>query len=80
MAREGKRVICLAGDGSIMMNLQELETIAFLGLPVKIVLLNNGGYLSIRQTQDNLFGGHRVGEGPATGVGLRTIAVGDDVA
>ena len=66
----GRRVICLSGDGSIMMNLQELQTIASMWLPIKIILFNNGGYVSIRQTQDNLFAGHRVGEGPATGVTL----------
>lgn len=63
-------MICLSGDGSIMMNLQELQTIASMRLPIKIILFNNGGYVSIRQTQDNLFAGHRVGEGPATGVTL----------
>jgi acetolactate synthase-1/2/3 large subunit len=62
------RVICLAGDGSMQMNLQELQTIAHHRLPVKIFVFDNAGYASIRQTQDNLFAGHRVGEGPATGV------------
>jgi len=52
----GKRVICLAGDGSIQMNLQELQTILTHRLPVKIFLLNNDGYHSIRQTQQNFFG------------------------
>ncbi|RYY05296.1 MAG: thiamine pyrophosphate-binding protein, partial [Alphaproteobacteria bacterium] len=45
-----KRVICIAGDGSIMMNLQEMQTIAGYGLPVKVFLLNNNGYVSIFQT------------------------------
>ena len=62
------RVICLAGDGSIQMNLQELQTIRQHGLPVKVFVFDNDGYASIRQTQDNLFAGHRVGEGPASGV------------
>jgi acetolactate synthase I/II/III large subunit len=62
------RVICLAGDGSIQMNLQELQTIAHHQLPIKVFVFDNGGYLSIRQTQDNLCGGRRVGEGPTTGV------------
>lgn len=64
------RVICLAGDGSMMMNLQELQTIAGMGLPVKILVFDNDGYVSIRQTQDNLFGGNHVGEGPDSGVTL----------
>ena len=51
-ARGGGRVICLAGDGSLQMNVQELQTVAHHGWPVKIFVLNNGGYLSIRQTQN----------------------------
>jgi acetolactate synthase-1/2/3 large subunit len=64
------RVICLAGDGSIQMNIQELQTIVHHELPIKIFVFNNAGYLSIRQTQDNLFAGRRVGEGPRSGVSL----------
>jgi acetolactate synthase-1/2/3 large subunit len=64
------RVICLAGDGSMQMNLQELQTIVGNRLPVKIFVFDNDGYLSIRQTQDNLFGGNHVGEGPDSGVTL----------
>lgn len=62
------RVICLAGDGSSMMNLQELQTIRGLNLPVKVFLYNNGGYLSIQQTQGNYFADNIVGCGPASGV------------
>lgn len=65
---EGGRVICLAGDGSIQMNLQELQTIAQHELPIKVFIFDNDGYVSIRQTQDNLFGGRRVGEGPDSGL------------
>ena len=61
-------VVCLAGDGSIMMNLQELETIAGNNLPIKIFILNNGGYVSIFQTHRNFFGGVEVGGGPKSGV------------
>ena len=63
-----QRVICLAGDGSMQMNLQELQTIVGNRLPVKIFVFDNDGYVSIRQTQDNLFGGNHVGEGPDSGV------------
>lgn len=57
----GKRdVICLAGDGSLQMNIQELQTVVHHQLPIKIFVLNNDGYASIRQTQDSLFGGNRV--------------------
>jgi acetolactate synthase-1/2/3 large subunit len=55
IARRGGRVICLDGDGSIQMNLQELQTIVHNKLNIKIVWLNNNGYHSIRQTQMNLF-------------------------
>ena len=67
VARQGERVICLAGDGSIQLNIQELQTIAHHRWPVKIFVLNNGGYLSIRQTQSNFFG-KMIGEGPSSGV------------
>jgi acetolactate synthase-1/2/3 large subunit len=53
--RKGQRVICLEGDGSIQMNLQELQTIVHNKLNIKIFWLNNNGYHSIRQTQTNLF-------------------------
>ena len=64
------RTICIDGDGSIMMNLQELATIAHNCLNVKIILLNNHGYHSIRQTQRNLFKGAFVGIDAETGVGF----------
>ncbi len=63
----GERVICLAGDGSIQLNIQELATIAGRQLPIKIFVLNNGGYLSIRTSQTNFFG-RLLGESPQSGV------------
>ena len=63
-----RQTICLEGDGSIMMNLQELQTILTNHLPVKIFLINNNGYHSIRLTQNNLFKEHcKVGIGPESG-------------
>ena len=60
--------ICLEGDGSIMMNLQELQTIISNRLPIRIYLINNNGYHSIRITQTNLFSEHtKVGIGPESG-------------
>jgi acetolactate synthase-1/2/3 large subunit len=56
MANPGQPIICLAGDGSIMMNLQELQTISSRNLPVKVFILNNRGYVSIFQTQKNSLG------------------------
>jgi len=67
-ATGGQPVICLAGDGSIMMNLQELQTIVSYNLPIKVFLLNNAGYVSIFQTQRNFFKGAEVGAGPKSGV------------
>ena len=63
-----KPIVCLAGDGSIMMNLQELQTIVGNRLPIKLFILNNSGYVSIFQTHRNFFGGVEVGGGPKSGV------------
>ncbi len=63
-----RQTICLEGDGSIMMNLQELQTILTNKLPIKIFLINNGGYHSIRITQTNLFSNHsKIGIGEESG-------------
>ena len=70
IARGGGRVICIAGDGSIQMNLQELQTIATHRLPIRIFVLNNKGYHSIRQTQANFFPGNPVGCGEESGLGF----------
>lgn len=61
----GKDIICLSGDGSIQMNLQELQTIVHHKLPIKIFVINNEGYHSMRQTEANLFPEHTpFGVGP----------------
>ena len=60
-----KDTICMEGDGSIMMNLQELQTVVTNKLPIKLFMINNNGYHSIRITQNNLFKEHcKVGIGP----------------
>lgn len=64
VAEGGTDIVCLSGDGSIQMNLQELQTIRTNRLPVKIFVINNNGYHSIRQTQTNFFGEPYVGIGP----------------
>lgn len=67
-ANGDKPTICIEGDGSIMMNLQELQTVLTNRLPIKLFLINNEGYHSIRQTQNNLFKEHsKVGIGPESG-------------
>lgn len=66
----GRNIICLEGDGSIMMNLQELQTIVYNKLPIKLFVINNNGYSSIRQTQRNFFEGHMTGSGVESGVSV----------
>lgn len=63
-----KDIICATGDGSIMMNLQELQTIKHYNLPIKIILFSNGGYNAIRQTCKNFFDGVFIGCTAETGV------------
>jgi acetolactate synthase-1/2/3 large subunit len=67
VAAPTRPIICLAGDGSLMMNIQELATLAGSGCDVGLVVLNNGGYLSIKQTQKNFFGREN-GSSPESGV------------
>lgn len=67
MADHSQDIILLTGDGSIQMNIQELQTIVHHQLPIKIFLINNGGYHSIRQTQKNFFGEPLVGIGVDSG-------------
>ena len=55
IASPESQVICFAGDGSLMMNLQELQTLKFLNLNIKLIVLENDGYMSIKQTQKNFF-------------------------
>lgn len=64
----GKKVYCITGDGSIMMNLQELQTIVQNNLPISIVVFSNDGYGAIRQTSKNFFDGVYIGCTPDTGV------------
>ena len=63
-----KDVVCLTGDGSIQMNIQELQTIAHHRFPVKIFIFNNNGYISMKQTQDAYFGGRHVACDPESGI------------
>jgi len=65
-----KPIICIEGDGSLMMNLQELETIKYHNLPIKLFVLNNQGYLSIKLTQNSFFNGHLVASDKDSGVSI----------
>lgn len=66
-SRAAHRVICFAGDGSLQMNIQELQTLKTLQANVLVLVLNNAGYLSIWQTHENFFG-KVIGATPASGV------------
>ncbi len=70
IALGGKRIVCIAGDGSLMMNIQELATVVGYKLPIKVIILNNDGYLSIRQTQETYFPDNLIGINQNNGVYL----------
>ena len=73
VAGRGGRVICLDGDGSFQMNIQELQTIVYNKLNLKIFILNNNGYHSIRQTQTNLFEPPLVGVSDGNGLSFPSM-------
>ena len=66
MASERHSFFGIESDGSLMMNVQEMQTIASLRLPLRLFVFNNGGYASIRNTQRNYFDGRYVGSGPSS--------------
>ncbi|OQX21093.1 MAG: hypothetical protein BWK75_03935 [Candidatus Altiarchaeales archaeon A3] len=68
IATDNKQVATITGDGSFQQNIQELQTIVHYNLPIKIFVINNKGYLSIRQTQKRFFNGCLFGEGTKSGV------------
>lgn len=71
VASDGTRnIIGITGDGSFQMNIQELQTIVNYKLPIKIFILNNGGYLSIRNTMDKFFESRYFGTDEASGLAL----------
>jgi acetolactate synthase-1/2/3 large subunit len=70
----GKRITCIVGDGSLMFNLQELQTIAHHNLPIDIYLLDNGGYLTMKHTFANHFG-RQVGSDEGSGVSFPSWAM-----
>lgn len=91
IANNKMMVVCLEGDGSLMMNLQELQTVVTNKLPIKLFVINNSGYHQIRQTQNNIFHNELVGVGPeshdlgfpdykklAAAFGLSYIAINDN--
>lgn len=73
VASGGRRTVCLDGDGGFAMNIQELEVVRRLNLPIKFFVLDNGGYGSIQQTQDAYFDGRHVASDKASGLTLPDI-------
>jgi acetolactate synthase I/II/III large subunit len=68
IALKDSRVVLITGDGSIMQNIQELQLISYLNLPIKIIVLNNNGYSSIKQTQTNFFQDNQHGYNKTNGI------------
>lgn len=69
-AAEERQVICIIGDGGMQMNIQELETVVYNNLPIKIFLINNGEYGIIKQTQDTWLNSRYVASDPCSGLGF----------
>ena len=67
-ASTGKNILCMEGDGSIHLNIQELQTVKHFNLPLKIILINNNGYLSIKITQKTFFDGRFIGTDKDSGL------------
>jgi len=72
-ANPQKNIICTIGDGSMQMNIQELETISFYKLPVKIFVINNGGYGLIKMTQETWLKSNKVGVDESSGLGMPNL-------
>ncbi len=73
-ADPSRQILAITGDGSLELNIQELKTMSSCGLDIKLFVINNGGYVSIRNTQDALCGGRHVGSGQAEGLNFKKIA------
>lgn len=73
LANDKRRTVLINGDGAFQMNLQELETVKRLGLPIKMFIWNNDGYASIRSMQRNTFEGHYVASGRSSGLQMPDI-------
>ncbi len=73
IAASGQETICIDGDGGFIMNIQELEVVKRLNLPIKFFVLNNNGYVSIRNTQNTHFEGRLVASGESSGLSLPSL-------
>lgn len=70
LASKGRRTVSIDGDGGFLMNIQELATLEFSKLPIKIIVLNNNGYGSIKTSQDRYFDGRRLGTDRSSLLGI----------
>lgn len=70
LAQPSRGIICITGDGALQMNIQELATLAYYNLNIKIFVVNNGGYSMIRQTQDQWMGSQYIGSSSEGGIGM----------
>lgn len=73
IASNSDNIIGITGDGSFQMNIQELQTIVNYNLPIKLFVLNNGGYLSIRNTMDKFFEGRHYGTDTKSGLSFPSV-------
>jgi acetolactate synthase-1/2/3 large subunit len=73
-SQKKRNVICLEGDGSLEMNIQEFQTIVHHQLPIKLFVLDNRCYISIKQTQTNLFNSNFIGIDASSGVSFPNFA------
>lgn len=74
LANGSRPMVAIESDGSLQLNLQELATLRALNLPICLIILNNAGYASIRNTMRNYFAGRYVGTGPEAGLWLPELA------
>jgi acetolactate synthase-1/2/3 large subunit len=73
VAKPNSQIVAVTGDGSLELNIQELKTISYYGLNVKLFVINNGGYVSMRNWQDNFFDGRRIGSDDDTGAEMLNL-------
>lgn len=70
---QNQDIVCIEGDGSLQMNIQEFQTLVHYNLPIKLFVINNDGYLSIKITQENFFNGREVAAGKNSGVSFPNL-------
>jgi len=73
VAKPRSQIVAVTGDGSLELNIQELKTISYYGLNIKLFVINNGGYVSMRNWQDNFFDGRRIGSDDETGAEMLNL-------